>query len=259
YKRVYTNLFVLDMGYTLFFSEETAAIEEMEDLAAQTQANITEMVDSADDDSVISELSEDGQLKAADVAKKMEDIIKELTTPEIKALEDMLSEWPKISKKPLYTEYVEKHPLCKCALNNNGATSKKAISDKIEELQASLSIPEEYADDYAQLTEIQEMMDRVDNYSKTVKALRKTLDDRCRKHYETLSDEEIIDLLVNKKWVNTIANGINELYTAIPHHLAERILVLVERYERTMPDLLKDVDDYEAKVKSHLERMGFKW
>ncbi len=243
----------------VFFAEETSAIEEMEDLAAQTQANITEMVDSADDDSVISELNEDGQIKAADVSKKIEDILKEVTSPEIKALEDMLSEWSKISKKPLYTEYVEKHPLCKCALNNNGATSKKAISDKIEELRAALSIPEEYADDYAQLTKIQKMMDRVDNYSKTVKALRKTLDDKCRKKYEELSDEEIIDLLVNKKWINTIANGINELYTAIPHYLAERILVLVERYERTMPDLLKDVGDYEAKVKSHLERMGFTW
>ena len=32
---------------------------------------------------------------------------------------------------------------------------------------------------------------------------------------------------------------------------------LAERYESTLPELESEVADYEAKVKSHLERMGF--
>ena len=92
-----------------------------------------------------------------------------------------------------------------------------------------------------------------------MKALYKELDNKCKAQYEKLTNEEIIDLLVNKKWFNTIANGINELYTAISHHLANRIVALVERYENTLPELSKDTDDFEAKVKTHLERMGFTW
>ena len=40
---------------------------------------------------------------------------------------------------------------------------------------------------------------------------------------------------------------------------AREILSLAERYEDTLPTLSALVDDYEARVKSHLERMGFKW
>lgn len=49
------------------------------------------------------------------------------------------------------------------------------------------------------------------------------------------------------------------LYAAISHQLADRIIELSKRYENTLPDLMKQTADYEAKVKSHLERMGLKW
>ena len=37
------------------------------------------------------------------------------------------------------------------------------------------------------------------------------------------------------------------------------VIELAERYESTLPQLESDTTEYEAKVKSHLERMGFKW
>ena len=242
-----------------FFAAEKAAIEEMEDLAAQTEAKITEMIEEADEESVLTELAEDGKIKAKDVEAKIAEILGSVTSPGIKAIEEMYSVWSDISKKADYTVYITKHPLCKCVLNEKGSTSKTAVSAKIKELRAAAPIPASYAEDYEQLTAVNELMMRADEYTKTVKALYKELDDKCKAQYEKLTDDEIVDLLVNKKWFNTIANGINELYTAISHALANRIIVLVERYEATLPELSKDVDDYEAKVKAHLERMGFKW
>ena len=97
------------------------------------------------------------------------------------------------------------------------------------------------------------------DYNKVVKDLNKALDEKCRARYETLTDEEIIDLLVNRKWFDSIFIGITDLYAAISHRLTSRIVELSDRYEDTLPDLENDTADYEAKVKSHLERMGFKW
>jgi type I restriction enzyme M protein len=242
-----------------FFAAEKAAIEEMEDLAAQTEAKITEMIEEADEESVLTELAEDGKIKAKDVEAKIAEILGSVTSPEIKAIEEMYSVWSDISKKADYTAYITKHPLCKSVLNEKGSTSKTALLAKIKELRAAAPIPASYAEDYEQLTAVNELMTRVDEYTKTVKALYKELDDKCKAQYDKLTDDEIIDLLVNKKWFNTISNGINELYAAISHTLANRIVVLVERYETTLPELSKDVNDYEAKVKAHLERMGFKW
>ena len=91
------------------------------------------------------------------------------------------------------------------------------------------------------------------------KVVQKELDEKARDRYATLTDDEIIELLVNRKWYYTIGTGINELYAAISHQLADRIIELSKRYENTLPDLMKQTTDYEAKVKSHLERMGYKW
>lgn len=87
----------------------------------------------------------------------------------------------------------------------------------------------------------------------------KELDEKARERYAILTDDEIMDLLVNKKWYYAIGTGINDLYAAISHQLADRIIELSKRYENTLPDLMKQTADYEAKVKSHLERMGLKW
>jgi type I restriction enzyme M protein len=34
---------------------------------------------------------------------------------------------------------------------------------------------------------------------------------------------------------------------------------LVERYEEPLPNIEEEVAEYEARVRTHLERMGFAW
>ena len=133
-----------------FFATEKAAIEEMEDLAAQTEAKITEMIEEADEESVLTELAEDGKIKAKDVEAKIAEILGSVTSPEIKAIEEMYSVWSDISKKADYTAYIAKHPLCKCVLNEKGSTSKTAVSAKIKELRAAAPIPASYAEDHCE-------------------------------------------------------------------------------------------------------------
>ena len=74
-----------------------------------------------------------------------------------------------------------------------------------------------------------------------------------------LTIEEIKTLLVDCKWYYTIFEGIKALYVTTSHEIAGRISELAERYEDTLPRLESDVKSYEAKVKEHLERMGFVW
>ena len=87
----------------------------------------------------------------------------------------------------------------------------------------------------------------------------KELDEKARERYATLTDDEIIDLLVNKKWYYTIGTGINDLYAAISHQLADRIIELSKRYKNPLPNIMKQTADCEIEVKKYLERMGFTW
>lgn len=92
-----------------------------------------------------------------------------------------------------------------------------------------------------------------------MKELEKALDEAVREKYAELSIEEIKELVVNRKWYYTIFDGIKALYVTTSHNMANRISELTERYENTLPELEMEVSDYEAKVKAHLERMGFVW
>ena len=74
-----------------------------------------------------------------------------------------------------------------------------------------------------------------------------------------LTDAEIKELLVNRKWYYSLFAGIKALYVTASHSMANRITELAERYENTLPQLEQEVAEYEAKVRAHLERMGFQW
>ena len=95
--------------------------------------------------------------------------------------------------------------------------------------------------------------------SKLVKELNAALEAALQAKYAELSGEEIKELLVNRKWYYSLFTGIKALYVTASHSMANRITQLAERYENTLPQLEKEVVDYEAKVRAHLERMGFQW
>ena len=140
-------------------------------------------------------------------------------------------------------------------LNDKDAVDMKAVSAKLKELKKNAPDSEEYR----VLLEYTELCEKVKKYSKIVKELNAALDEACKAKYSELTMDEIKELLVNRKWYYTIFEGIKALYVTTSHEIAGRIAELAERYEVTLFELEKSVEDYEAKVKAHLERMGFKW
>lgn len=242
-----------------FFAEERDAISAAEDVIAQTETELAYLIENADEESLLNELAEDGKVKKKDVDDKLTEIRSKVTSPAIEALQKMLEVWPTITKKKDYTVYVDNHPLCVEAYTEKGTISKTSILYAIKLLQLKAPVPESYRDDVPVLEKAVELMDKISEYTSLAKGMSEALDKKCRGQYEKLTDEEIIDLLVNRKWFNSIYGGIDDLYTTLSHYLANRVITLVERYEITLPQLSHDVSLLEAKVKSHLERMGFTW
>ncbi|MBL4937786.1 type I restriction-modification system subunit M [Clostridium sp. YIM B02515] len=252
-------LILKEIVIAALFPEEKKAIEDAQVVAAETESRLAELLENTDENSVLSSISEDGKVKIKDIEAEISTILSHLHTEETDALEKMLAIFPDIKTKKLYTEYIEKQPLCKNAYTDKGTVSAKSINERLAEVRNVSEIPEKYKADYDELTVALDLIKKADEFSKLIKEFEAALDKKCRNRYKTLTDEEIMDLLVNRKWFYTICNGIEELYSAISHRLANRIIELAERYEDTLPELSTKVEDYEAKVKSHLERMGFAW
>ena len=140
-------------------------------------------------------------------------------------------------------------------LNDKDAVDAKAVNAKIKELKKTSPDSEEYGI----LCEYAELSTKVKEYTKLIKDLNVALDEACKAKYAELTIDEIKELLVNRKWYYTIFEGIKALYVTTSHEIAGRVSELAERYEDTLPSLESGVESYEAKVKAHLERMGFVW
>lgn len=240
------------------FPEEKKAIDDLVEFVTETDSRLMALIEESAEDSTLSEIAEGGKVKSKDVQEKMEEIMSRVHTPLIDGLLELQRLLPSMKKKD-YTIYINEHTILEIAYTEKGTVTKASIAYALSMARAEVTVPEAYADDYAELKEAYTLARKSEETIRLIKEMDKDLDEKTQRRYATLTDEEIIDLLVNKKWYYAIGIGVNGLYTTISHQLADRIIELSKRYEDTLPELMKQTADYEAKVKKQLERMGFKW
>lgn len=132
---------------------------------------------------------------------------------------------------------------------------KGTVSARIKELKKNPDAKEELT----ALEKYSKLLEAESNYKKALKQAEADLDTQLEKRYTMLTIEEIKQLLVEEKWFATIYAGIDAIHTAVSQDLSSRVTELVERYEFTLKECEDEVANYEAKVKSHLEKMGFAW
>lgn len=140
-------------------------------------------------------------------------------------------------------------------LNDKDKVDMKSVSARLKALKKAGSHGEE-ATILQQYTDLSEALAK---QSKAIKTMNAELEAKVKARYAVLTDAEILELLVNRKWYYSIFDGIKALYVTASHSMANRILELAERYEEPLPQLARSVEEYEAKVRVHLERMGFVW
>ena len=140
-------------------------------------------------------------------------------------------------------------------LNDKDKVDAKQVAARLKALKKSADDSEEWR----VLNEYKELSETLKKQSAIVKELNAALDAALKEKYPTLTDAEVKELLVNRKWYYSIFDGIKALYVTASHSMANRITQLAERYENTLPQLEQEAADYEAKVRAHLERMGFAW
>ncbi|MDL2207845.1 type I restriction-modification system subunit M [Desulfovibrio sp. OttesenSCG-928-M16] len=132
---------------------------------------------------------------------------------------------------------------------------KGTINARIKAIKKNADAEEELK----ALQSYSKMLEAEANYKKALKQAETDLDTKIEKRYAALTVAEIKQLLVEEKWFAAVYTGIDAIHNAVSHHLSSRVTELVERYEFTLKECEAEVAVYEAKVESHLKRMGFAW
>jgi type I restriction enzyme M protein len=92
---------------------------------------------------------------------------------------------------------------------------------------------------------------------KALKESEADLDAKVYAKYPKLTKDEIKALVVDDKWLAALDAAIHGEMDRISQALTQRVKELAERYDTPMPQMVNRVDELEAKVNRHLEKMGF--
>jgi type I restriction enzyme M protein len=165
---------------------------------------------------------------------------KESTEAEISSLEE---------------EHAGEEGLLADATNDNGKLTKATVAKRIKEIKGDASEKEALA----MLNNIEKLFEKAASLGKQLKEKQAELDELTMKKYEKLSEAEVKDLVIEKKWMSSLAASIQGEIDGISQRLTARIKELGERYDETLAALDSSAKELEEKVNAHLKKMGLVW
>lgn len=153
------------------------------------------------------------------------------------------------------TELEEEHNTEEGFIAELEKVNKAEITKRIKELKNE----DDVKDELAVLNAYLALLTKQTATNKKIKEAEQDLDNKLYAKYPTLSETQVKQLVVDDKWIHTIETAINEEIDHVSQSLTNRIKELAERYETPLPQIDQVVNDFESKVNTHLEKMGFVW
>jgi type I restriction enzyme M protein len=184
-------------------------------------------------------------------------IIKRYFATEQQHIEQLEAARDEITRKQ--EELAEEHGgeggLLEEAKNEKGKITKATIKARLKDIFAE----PDTEDERKMLDTYLDLLDQESEASKKIKTAQKVLDAKVEAKYRVLSEDEVKTLVVDDKWLATLASDIQGELNRVSQALTGRVKELAERYEMPLPKLSEDVDVLSKKVNEHLQRMGFAW
>jgi type I restriction enzyme M protein len=94
---------------------------------------------------------------------------------------------------------------------------------------------------------------------KTIKAQEKKLGQKTLEQFGKLNETDVRQLVIEDKWLFQLQDNTQLEIDAISQRLTSRIKELAGRYESKLGTLATETENLEAKVSTHLEKMGLVW
>ncbi len=131
----------------------------------------------------------------------------------------------------------------------------KAVKARLKEIGKDL----DYADERKALEDYAELLDQQTDAKARLKAALEDLDAKLDAKYPKLTEDDIKTLVVDDKWLATLAAAVQGELDRVSQTLTGRIRQLAERYATPLPQLTDDVATLASRVDEHLKKMGAVW
>ncbi|SKC49421.1 type I restriction-modification system subunit M [Paraburkholderia hospita] len=176
---------------------------------------------------------------------------------EAKAIGELESERDSVTRQmeELNEEHGGEEGLLAEAKTDKGKLTKVSVKARLAEIKKE----PDAADERKILNEYLELIELEAAANKKVKDAQKALDTKVVAQYGKLLEAEIKTLVVEDKWLATLAADVQTELDRVSQALTGRIKELTERYATPLPKLTTEVDVLAARVDDHLKKMGFAW
>jgi type I restriction enzyme M protein len=144
------------------------------------------------------------------------------------------------------------------AIEGEGEKQKitaKVLKSRLKEIGQDT----DYADERQALKDYSALLDQQTDAKACLKAAQEDLDTKLAAKYPTLTEDEIKSLVVDDKWLATLAAVVQGELDRVSQTLTGRIRQLAERYATPLPQLTEEVATLAGRVEQHLETMGAAW
>jgi type I restriction enzyme M protein len=140
------------------------------------------------------------------------------------------------------------------ARNDKDKLTKASVAARLKEIKGDTDA----ADERKVLNAYLALAEKAATTSAQVSEAQEALLLKVAAQYGKLTEDEIKALVVDDKWLATLAAAVQGELDRVSQTLTGRIRQLAERYATPLPQLTGEVAELETKVSRHLERMGFK-
>jgi type I restriction enzyme M protein len=117
----------------------------------------------------------------------------------------------------------------------------------------------DFAEERQALESYNRLLDQQTEAKSQLKSAQDDLERKIDAKYPTLTEQEIKALVVDDKWLATLADAVQGELDRVSQTLTGRIRQLAERYATPLPQLTDEVAALAARVDEHLQKMGAVW
>ncbi|NLG17611.1 MAG: SAM-dependent DNA methyltransferase [Fibrobacter sp.] len=141
------------------------------------------------------------------------------------------------------------------SLNDKGKLTRAGALTRLKEIKKDPDAAEERKI----LEKYLKLIEQESDLNVKLKTCQDTLTAKILSKYPKLTIEEIKSLVVDDKWVTSLASAVQGELDRVSQNLANRIRQLAERYETPLPGIIEEVATLSARVDKHLRKMGIEW
>lgn len=226
-------------------------IKQLQSRLSSAASELSAIVDEAgeEDEKILNDDRDSIDPKKVDAA--LEDVLKDVTSPEIETLKEYLE----IGAKKNKLAFIADNPQIKWSemeAAKDGTYPKKSVNTYLNELRSGADFPEGTFEHHVLYAS--RLFAEQKELKTAIKAVQIELEEKTIFSINSLSEEQI-SLLLYLKWVKPIVDTLGDERAAVIESLTKDVTALVSKYAKTLHDIEQSISRAEQSLSRLIDKL----